>query len=273
MMNMTFTEFVTLPGFRLEYAALLLAKDVAYPNMDIEVYIQRLDEISAVVAGRVHPRDEPLDIIKRLNQYLFEEQGYQGNRENYYDPRNSFLNDVITRHTGIPITLSVLYITLARRLGVPLFGVGLPGHFVTGYQVANCQVYLDPFHEGLILSDEECLHIAAHYLSSGAGLPRHLLAPVSNQDILWRMLTNLRQIYIAQVDSTRLLRVLCLQSALRPDDVELRRDIGALSVQQENWGQAVRTLRTYFYQRPQAEDIDNVRALLDQALTHLSRLN
>ncbi len=272
-MTMTFHNLVAHVGYPLEHAALLMAKEIAYPHLDVRLYTHRLDEISNVVQARVHPKDKPLDIIKRLNQYLFEEQGFQGNTQNYYDPRNSFLNDVINRHTGIPISLSVLYMALAKRLGVSFFGVGLPGHFIIGSPIDGFTVYVDPFHEGLILSEEECLRIASHYMPHERGVSKDVLYPQSHRQVLMRMLNNLRQIYLSQADTEHLLPVLCLQAALMPENVELQRDIGALAVQQGQWGRAVRMLRGYYYNHPHAEDIDNVSALLDKALTELSRLN
>lgn len=271
---LTFNQLITTRHYKLERAALLMAKEIAYKDLNIESCISRLDGMADIVALRLSPNDGVKDILHQINTYLFEEQGFEGNTTHYYDPRNSFLNDVVVRHTGIPITLSILYIAIAERLGLSAFGVGLPGHFIVGCRLDDeTALYIDPFHEGLLLSADECALIAREYLPQGSDFnPEHLL-PQSNRMILIRMLNNLRQIYLSRRDNERLLGVLRLQSSLNPADIELQRDLGLLAAQNKSWALAVRALRTYCYAQPRAQDYEIMRAQLDNALEHLSKLN
>src|SRR5262245_6918967 len=129
-----FTALIERPHgeFRLAEGALLIAQE-EYPSLDVAAYLQRLDAMAEVVASRLGLEIDPQCIVAHINAYLFDEQGFRGNQEDYYDTRNSFFNEVIERKTGIPITLSVLYIELARQVGLPIVGVSMPGHFLVRY--------------------------------------------------------------------------------------------------------------------------------------------
>lgn len=270
-----FSELIQKEEYLLERAALLLAKEVAYVDLDVESSLRQLDDLSRSVELCFQPDDSTRDMLRRISHFLFEEEGFHGNTSDYYDPRNSFLNDVLRRYTGIPITLSILYIAVARRVGLPVYGVGLPGHFIVGCQAEDTaeHIYLDPFHDGLILSEEECRQIAIDHLPDGMAYTQTFLAPQSNRMILTRVLNNLRQIYLANNETIALLRVLTLQHSMTPDEPSLHRDIGVLHTHLENWGQAVHFLRQYLYERPQADDIDTIREVFNTAIEKLSQLN
>ena len=268
-----FTKLIQTQEYQLERAALLLAKEVAYADLDIDANLHQLDELSQAVELRFSPEDTTRDMLRHVSQLLFEEEGFHGNTNDYYDPRNSFLNDVLHRYTGIPITLSILYIAVARRVGLPVYGVGLPGHFIVGCRAEEGHIYLDPFHDGLILTEEECRQIALEHLPDGMTFTQTFLAPQSNRMILTRVLNNLRQIYLATSETLPLLSVLTLQHLLAPKEPTLHRDIGVLHTHLEHWGQAVRFLRRYIYERPKADDIDTIREVLNAAIEKLSQLN
>jgi regulator of sirC expression with transglutaminase-like and TPR domain len=212
-------------------------------------------------------------MLRHVSRFLFEEEGYHGNTADYYDARNSFLNDVLQRYPGIPITLSILYIAVARRAGLPVYGVGLPGHFIVGCRAEDEPIYLDPFHDGMILTEDECRQIVLDHLPDGMTYTQTFLAPQSNRMILTRVLNNLRQIYLANSETLPLLRVLTLQHLLAPNEPTLHRDIGVLHTHLEHWGQAVNFLRRYLYERPKADDIDTIREVLNAAIEKLSQLN
>src|SRR5215207_1225767 len=152
----TFQELVTLPDGAVPLAetALLMACE-EYPQLELSPYLDQLDEIAAVVRPRLEPWFTPLDTIEVLNEVLFEIVGFRGNVEKYDDPRNSFFNDVLERRTGIPITLSVVYLEIARRISFPIFGVGMPGHFLVKYADRSDEFFLDPFNKGQILTRED----------------------------------------------------------------------------------------------------------------------
>jgi len=267
----TFTQLVQSPRYTVEHAALLLAKEIAYDDLNIAQWLHHLDTLSQAVETR--PTDTPSDLLRRLNTFLFEQEGFRGNEEAYYDPRNSFLNEVLARGVGIPITLSVVYMALARRLGLAVYGVGLPGHFIVGCQTDGDPLYLDPFNGGLFLDESECAELAREFLPAGMVFSRAFLLPQSNTMILRRMLNNLQQIYLKNGDAEALLRVLLLLLTLSPQDANLYRDAGIVATHQKKWGMAVRHLRHYLLLRPQAADAETMRTLLANAVESLSKLN
>src|SRR5918992_572049 len=152
-----FTEMVTGGESRLDLgrATLLIASE-EYPGLDILRYVARLEAMAAAVRPTVGATDDPQEQIEHLNTYLFVERGFRGNTQEYYDPRNSFLNDVLDRKLGIPITISVVYMEVGRRVGMPLQGVGMPGHFIVKYAHPEADTYIDPFNKGQVLSRQAC---------------------------------------------------------------------------------------------------------------------
>src|SRR5262245_56639895 len=153
----TFQQLVTLPdpAIPLAEAALLMACEED-PQLEISPYLDQLDEIADTVKQQVSEGTDPLNITASINNVLFEQFGFRGNSDDYYDPRNSFFNDVLDRRLGIPITLSLVYLEVARRLNFPMFGVGMPGHFIVKYAARNEEILIDPFHKGMVLTIESC---------------------------------------------------------------------------------------------------------------------
>lgn len=178
----------------LEDAAFLLAR-FGYPNLDAAPYRQELDRIAHnmehLIQG-LHPERDQVRILRSMNQILFDQEGFSGNIEDYYDPDNSFLNCVLERRTGIPITLSVIYLVLARRLRLPIRGVNLPIHFICEYHAPPRSLYFDPFHKGRTLTRADCATLLQQ-----ARLPfeESCLAPARRRDIIARMIRNLLFIY------------------------------------------------------------------------------
>lgn len=207
--------------------AALLIGEWEHDNLDVARYIGIMDEL-AVRAGRRMDAGDPLEAIRAINQILFDEQGFRGNQADYYDPRNSFLSAVIDRRTGIPISLSVLYIEVARRMDVAIRGVGFPGHFLVRHDTADGPLIIDPFRLGIRLHREaleEVLHTVA---GDKAELTPALLEPVSKHQILLRILNNLALIYRRRGDSRRSLEVLERINILQPKDSRLARELEQL---------------------------------------------
>ena len=184
------------PGEALAPAALAIAR-VEYPALDPAPYLQRLERMGEAAGGRLQRQDtaDTASLIATLNAYLFEELGFRGNRERYDDPRNSFLNEVLDRRLGIPISLAVVYLEIGRRAGMRLEGVNFPGHFLVRVR-ADEDVIVDPFHAGALLSEVDCRQLLRQHLGEEAAFDRGLLATATRQHIVVRMLVNLKRLYV-----------------------------------------------------------------------------
>ena len=176
----------------LEQGALKLCC-TTYPPTNCEAYSALLDEFTNELRDRIAADADAREELQTLNNYLFKELKFCGNEESYYDPRNSYLTQVLDRRTGNPISLCTLYMLIARRLGLPVVGIGLPGHFLCRHQSSEGAIYIDPFHQGRLLSKADCVQ---YLLDSAFGLDEQFLAPVSTRRILMRMCGNLHQCYL-----------------------------------------------------------------------------
>jgi len=178
--------------FDLEEGTWLLAR-TQYPDINIEAYQSLLDSFVAELRQRVVLYTKANQILTKINEYLFNELGFGGNEQNYYDPENSFLNRVLDRRTGNPISLCLLYVLIARRLHLPVVGIGLPGHFLCRYQSTSDEIYIDAFNHGRLLSKADCVH---HLVRGDYDLNDEYLSPVSSRRIFQRICRNLHQIYL-----------------------------------------------------------------------------
>lgn len=199
-----FLALVESEDVRLDEGAMLIAAH-AYPDLDVDSQLIRLDELAAACPA---PGD-----LAALRAHLFGGVGFRGNESDYSDPRNSYLSDVLDRRVGIPITLSVLMIEVGRRLGVPLAGVGLPGHFLVRHEAVP-PLLIDPFNGGHSLSLEDCESLVRHLYGDRIAFTPSLLAPVDNASILARMLNNLRQIFQRSGDAASAAWVLRLRAGI-----------------------------------------------------------
>ena len=195
----------------LENGAFLIAKS-AYPTLEVAHYIQIIEKLAEEVRPRLNPTETPVQRIQLFNQYLFKEMGFRGNHTNYYDPENSFLNRVIDRRMGIPISLSVLYLLLGLRLGLPVKGVGMPGHFLVKVDRPPPLVFVDCFNGGVLLQESDCKKILT---DSGFGFDPWYLEPSPNALILERMLRNLLGIHQQRQEPYRVKRVNALIAILK----------------------------------------------------------
>ncbi len=248
-------------AINLAEAALLIAQE-EYADMDCSAYLDRLDRMADKVDRRLSNEKDPRGQLDALNRYLFETVQFRGNSEDYHDPRNSFLNEVLDRRTGIPITLSTVYLEVGWRLGMPLHGIGFPGHFLVKYSSPEGDIVIDPFHQGTILSEEDCQNRLDQMYGRRVQFGQTLLAAATKRQILIRILTNLKGIYVTAKDHRRALaavdRILLINPGL---DREIR-DRGILRMQLEQTPQGIADLERYLTTSPQAEDAEEVRARL-----------
>jgi regulator of sirC expression with transglutaminase-like and TPR domain len=268
-----FAECLALPDeqINLAEAALLIAAE-EYPRLDVAAYLDKLDRIADLARDRLTAGVGASDYITAINATLFEDYGFQGNRDNYYDPRNSFLNEVIDRRVGIPITLSVLYIEVARRIGLAIEGVGLPGHFVVRHQAAEETIYIDPFNSGRVLGEMGCAELVAEMSGGRRVLEPEHLRPVTRKQLLTRMLSNLLGIY-ARSDHRRALGVIERILILQPNSPAHVRDHGLLLALVGQTAQALAALERYLKMEPEAADAELVREQIKTIKQDSAKLN
>ena len=257
----------------LAVAALAIAR-TEYPGLDVRYYLGRLHALAGRVRGRMRSNPTAREVIALLNRVLFDEEGLRGNRDDYYDARNSFLNDVLDRKLGIPITLSVIYMEVARRVGFPIAGTGMPGHFLLKYyDVMSGEIIIDPFNRGRIVGNAECQQRLNEIYSGELELQPEFLQSVTHREILTRMLNNLRQIYFTQRNFPKGLAILDLLLAIPPRCPELLRERGLVRLNLEQFLGAAQDLGGYLHLQPEAPDADDVRETLDLLRQLLARLN
>ena len=256
----------------LAEAALLIAQE-EQPELDVAAYLGRLDALAERVRSRLPEAPSFADTIQALNTVLFEEEGLSGNQTDYHDPRNSFLNEVLDRKLGIPITLSLVYIEVGNRLGVPLVGVGFPGHFVVKYAGPDGETVLDPFQAGSRVNqaqmEDKLRSMYGPNNPFASQLPK-LLAAVGKKDMLLRMLRNLKQIYTQKEDFERALSVVERILLVAPDHPVEVRDRGAIHHRMGHQQLAVRDFQRYLQLAPKADDAKAVRAVMVRTMAQLN---
>jgi regulator of sirC expression with transglutaminase-like and TPR domain len=241
----------------LAEAALLIAAE-EYPDLNVGRYLMRLDEMGSRAREAV-PEAEPLAVrLHSLNRYLFAQEGFRGNSAEYYDPRNSFLNDVLDRKMGIPISLSAVYIEVGRRTGLQLEGVGFPGHFLVKAKDEDGEIVADPFHSGKLLSAQDCQKRLDRVYGGKVKLEASMLEAVGPRQMLLRMLRNLKAIYVRGEDYLRALKVLELLLLLEAENGEDLRDRGLVYAALDCYGSAAADLEAYLRMQPKAPEADKI---------------
>lgn len=264
----------------LARAALLIAAE-EYPSLDLNQHLGRLETLAAQVRLRLEQMqfdvsaEEGQEILTlhAINSVLFEQEHFQGNHADYYDPQNSFLNRVLERHLGIPITLSLIYIDVGKRLGMQVDGINMPFHFLVRCALRESYVYVDPYEHGKFLSEQDCRQRLSQIFKNQKDLDPHWLEPISHKQLLVRMLANLKHIYIRNNDFQRAMmacdRILLLDP-VRP--IELR-DRGVISFHLKRYARALHDLNTYLEIAPQAEDLAEVKQQIKVIRQLLAMMN
>jgi regulator of sirC expression with transglutaminase-like and TPR domain len=246
-------------GVDVARAALLIACE-EYPHLEPSRYLSRLEQMAGAVRRRLARGTGAGEAVQALNEYLFAEEGFRGNEQDYYDPRNSFLNDVLDRRVGIPITLSTVYMEVAQRAGVGASGVGLPGHFIVRVFSDGTELLVDPYHGGLRLSPEDCQERLDRIYGGRLRVDSAMLAPCGRKTMLARMLRNLKAIYLKTGDHERALRVLDLLLQVNPESAEDLRDRALLYASLDCYGLAADDLQAHVERFPGTPDAAELRA-------------
>jgi regulator of sirC expression with transglutaminase-like and TPR domain len=277
-----FAQLIARGDARIDLArgCLMIAQD-AYPGLDVDRYLGDIERMAIRLRARLPQAGGGEERVVALNQFLYEDLGYWGNIEDYNDPRNSYLNEVIDRKTGIPITLSILYMELGRRIGLPLEGVSFPGHFLVRLKLRGGMLVLDPFSGGAPQSEEELRSRVKRVIPDGVAddLPAselpldQFLEPATNRQILSRLLRNLKGIYRETDKPERMLDVLNRMLLVTPHASAELRERGYVYQRLECYRAAFKDLTDYAEREPDAPDLDEVRGKLLELSALCARLN
>jgi regulator of sirC expression with transglutaminase-like and TPR domain len=252
---------------RLDRVALDLAT-IHFPDLQPEPFLDRLNELASSLGDRLRNFNDGRDFVEKASSYLFGELGFHGNETDFFDPRNSCLNQVLERRTGIPITLAVMYMEIARRLRMPVYGIGLPRHFVLEFNDGNYATYIDPFHGGRQISAGECYALAGAQIADPAMLQR-----VSPKQIAMRMLQNLHGVYLRVHDSEKAVTTLDLLLSGAPQTAAWYKRRGMLSLELRRYQAARRDLVRYLELEPEASDRDEIRKQLQEIHRWLAQVS
>lgn len=260
-----FTREISQPEAQIDLAkaALYIAQE-EYPQMYPGDYLAQLDQMAAVVKKRLPQERYPLRVLQTINQYLYEDLGFTGNTKNYYDPANSFLNNVLDRRTGIPITLALVYLEIAKRIDFPMVGVGMPGHFLARPDFEDSEIFVDAFHQGEILFPQDCETRLAQIYGRKVSLQSNFVVPVRPRRFLVRMLTNLKVIYVNQQHIYKAFCAVDRTLMVVPNLPMELRDRGLLQFQLGQWQAALTDLEKYLALLPQAEDAKVISQLVNE---------
>ena len=242
---------MNLPGEELAPAALAIAR-VEYPALDTAPFLDMLDTLGEQASRRIGRPVPSLtqDAIRAFNEFFYDELGFSGNRDRYDDPRNSFLNEVLNRRTGIPISLAVAYLEVSRRAGLRVAGVNFPGHFLMRAREATTPsddevLIVDPFHAGAMLSELDCRELLRQHVGDATAFDRALLEPASRMHIVVRMLVNLKRLYVRMRSFPQARFISDLLLAVEPSAIVELRDRGLLAYHLQDFAGALRDLETY----------------------------
>ena len=251
----------------LDRAALQLAT-IEFPGLEPDPYLRILDDYSSAIADRADNLDDGREFVRAANSFLFGEIGLRGNTADYYNPHNSCLNRVLADRVGIPITLSLVYIEVARRLAKPIRGIGLPSHFIVKYEDSEYSAFIDPFHGGALLTESDCYELAQMTTPD----PR-VLTPAGKGQILTRMINNLRGIYFSRQAYGKAVQVLDLLIGANPDSADEYKQRGMVHLHNREMLAAKADLQRYLDLAPGASDREEIEGQLVSITRWLAMMN
>ncbi|MFP6585778.1 MAG: transglutaminase-like domain-containing protein [Candidatus Nitrosopelagicus sp.] len=239
--------------------SLKLAQILEYPDLNISKYIEKINEIGNSLKLKIKYVKNSTYLISMLNEHVFEKYGFQGDDEDYYDPRNNFLNAVIDKKTGIPITLSIIYSEVAKYIGLDLKIVGFPGHVVVKYEE---EMIIDPFYRGRLLTINDLEEILYRNFGDGVEFIPEYLNTATTDQILTRLLRNLKNAYTQSYAYDKAMRCTDMILGIRPESPEEIRDKGILEERLLHYNEALPLLNKYLELEPEAEDADFILELI-----------
>lgn len=237
----------------LDRAALIMALE-EYPDLDVQEYLRRLDTLAARAEVLAGEDSDPISRIESINQVLFVQEGLRGNDEDYYDPRNSFLNEVLDRRLGIPISLSVIFMEVAKRINFPIMGLGFPGHFLVKHVSNDRDIIIDPFNLGRILTPNDCQELLDKAYNGTVSMNASLLQPMNKRAILTRMLYNLKGVYVQKEQGYKAVSIIDKILMLNPWTPSEVRDRGLLYMETSLFAKALADLESYLSRAVAPED-------------------
>ena len=277
MNTLQFVNEINQSVVNIPRAALAFARSIAYPGLELESYLARIENLVSLARRAVPLHAAMEDRVDTLSDFLFNEMGFRGNHEEYFDPRNSYLNEVLDRRLGIPISLSVLWVAIAQKLNLPAYGVGLPGHFIVGIAVPetpdHSQILIDPFNAGLRLSLSDCDRLVREKTGYKGSFQPKWLSPTTPVDLLTRMLNNLCHAYVQREDWSSAIPVIQHLLLAQPDSQEHLRDLGYVHLYAGSMRLSARYLEEYLRRAPDAPDFETVRTSLQIVAGRLALWN
>ena len=252
-------SFVRNPSFNLVEKSLKLAQILEYPDLDIDVYIKKINRIGKSLKESISDVKNPVYLISMLNEHLFMNLGFRRDDGDYYNPKNNFLNDVIDKKSGIPVTMSILYVEIAKFVGLNLRIVGFPGHIIVKYDE---EIILDPFHDGRLLSIDDLQSILSANFGGELKFEPNYLDELSSEQILVRLARNLKNSYMKTSVFDKALRCTNMVLAIQPESPDAIRDKGILEETMLHHQTALKYLNLYLKTNPNAEDVDFVLELI-----------
>jgi len=247
------------PNHNLIEKSLKLAQILEYPELDISKYVRKIDEIGNSLKLKIDNKKNPTYLISMLNEHFFEEYGFTGDDDDYYDPGNNFLNLVLDKKTGIPITLSIIYAKIASYVGLDLRIVGFPGHVIVKL---DDKIILDPFYQGRLLSHDDLEEILYRSFGDSVELIPEYLNKATTEQILTRLLRNLKNAYTQSYAYDKAMRCTNMILGMRPESSEEIRDKGILQERLLNYDEALPLLNKYLELEPEADDADFILELI-----------
>lgn len=252
-------SFASSPRYTLVEKCLKMAQTLEFPGLALDQYVQKLNLLGHGLRDAVSDVKNPTYLVSMLNEYMFDKLGFEGNRDDYYNPRNNFLNVVIDTRKGIPITLSIIYIQLGRFVDLELKPVGFPGHFLVKYSE---EMILDPFNRGALLGAEDLEAILENLYGAGASFSPEYLNEIEPEKILVRIARNLKNSYMQSFNYKNALHCINMALGLMPDDPEEIRDMGIVQSRMLQNDSALHSLEKYLELAPEADDVDYVLELI-----------